>query len=210
MKEVTMNSETPKKEFWAIVSLMGHQQIAGYIEEEQIAGHGMIKVTIPETPVQKSFCRFIEPKAVYSIDPVEETVARARAAQIQYKPIDQWDISNIVNEIVKSADAASLLKLRPDLSMKALPETIKEVPYEELEEYMSYESKAGWPVTTVAEDEADGLIGALHYLPDQEEPRHKWHKKDGTLKWAVSTQEENMHEGWDIDLSTKKEPITNG
>lgn len=177
VKEVEMSDE--KKAFWAIIQLMGHATIAGYLEEDEIAGHGMLKITVPETSTSKQFHRFVEPKAVYSIDPVDELTARAKAERIQYKPIDEWDIRPMLEDIVKKADASTLLKMRPDIALKVIPEQaeapapvqdeIAEVEYEELEVGFEYKTQGGW--TAIVDDACDdknGLYWVAHHLLDGE------------------------------------------
>lgn len=169
-----MNNETPKKEFWAIVSLMGHQQIAGYLEEEQIAGHGMIKITVPELdPARPKFCRFIEPKAVYSIDPVSEEVATARAKQIDYKPIDSWDINHIVEDIVKKAEPAVLARMNPSIltwqsQTKGIGSEKKEHILLEQDEW--YVAEGGWVAEVIDVDQSNGTALCRHYNVNEPNP----------------------------------------
>lgn len=46
--------EAAEKTFegWAILELMGHRRLAGWVEEVQLAGHGMIRLDVPEHPWQ--------------------------------------------------------------------------------------------------------------------------------------------------------------
>lgn len=185
MKEVTMSNEAPKKEFWAIVSLMGHQQIAGYLEEEQIAGHGMIKITVPELDHSRpKFCRFIEPKAVYSIDPVSEEVATGRARQIDYKPIDSWDINHIVEDIVKKAEPSVLARMNPTLlTWQSQTKEIgsdNEKPIE-LEEGEWYQNEAGGVAEVVEIDQSVKLATCMHYDSNRLAEAQIIHNLDGTV-----------------------------
>jgi hypothetical protein len=73
-------------EGWAIVELMGHRRLAGYVTETQIAGQGFIRLDVPgylytdPTGAQAErdqVTQFYAPAAVYAITPTTEELARA-------------------------------------------------------------------------------------------------------------------------------------
>nr|WP_293837748.1 hypothetical protein [uncultured Arsenicibacter sp.] len=87
----SQNANSPVM-LWAIVELMGHQQISGQVSEYQLGGN-FLRIDVPETSRQGPFTRLVNPStAVYAINPVTEQVARMKAEQLQAKPIDSWDI----------------------------------------------------------------------------------------------------------------------
>lgn len=67
---------------WAIVELFGHQQIGGYVSEEQIAGSPMLRVDVPaarvegEGDVTDPFTRYFGAKAIYALTPCSEQHVR--------------------------------------------------------------------------------------------------------------------------------------
>jgi hypothetical protein len=94
--------EQQKFEIPAIVELFGHGRIAGLVTEQQIAGAGFIRVDVPETKDQKAFTRFLNPSAIYALNPVTPEVMMAMAGRINIKPIELWDISEIIKSQIKS------------------------------------------------------------------------------------------------------------
>ncbi|GAB3164628.1 hypothetical protein [Telluribacter humicola] len=83
---------------WAIVSMMGHQQIAGMLDEYQIGGQSFIRVTVPETSKQPSFTRLLTSNAVYSIDFCDEQTARWKAENLDAAPIASWDANQMIRQ----------------------------------------------------------------------------------------------------------------
>lgn len=76
-------------EQWAIIELMGHQQIAGRYQE---APGGMHRIDVPDTTVDAPpdsfrFTRLYSPAAIYSITFTDEQSARLAARMLSPKPI---------------------------------------------------------------------------------------------------------------------------
>lgn len=86
------------KELWAIVELFGHQRIAGKVSE-QVLGGNFLRVDVPQTKDEPAWTRFLNPSAVYAINPCSEEVATAVANQLKVKPINIWDAAEIVKRI---------------------------------------------------------------------------------------------------------------
>lgn len=101
-----MTTQTEKFDFWCIVELFGHAKIAGRCTEQNIAGTNMLRVDVPETPKNPPFTRFFGSSAIYAINPVDETTARAVAERLQVQPIESWNIS----EVMKKVDEHKALK----------------------------------------------------------------------------------------------------
>lgn len=84
---------------WAIVELMGHQQIAGRVTEESIGGSAFIRVDVPEQPARKAvqqwdsdqpsippYTRYLSSGAIYAINPCSEKVAKMAAERMRTRP----------------------------------------------------------------------------------------------------------------------------
>lgn len=100
-----MNQTTTTPILWAIVELMGHQQIAGAVSEQQLGGN-FLRIDVPETTQQGAFSRLVNPNtAVYAINPVTEDVARLKAEQLQVKPLEPWDIQTMNNKLLRLKQA---------------------------------------------------------------------------------------------------------
>ncbi len=87
-----------KKEFYAIVSMMGHQQLAGLVDEYTIGGCSFLRITIPETTRQPSWSRLFKDNAVYSIDPCTEEVAKWKAESLNVAPMTIWDANGMLQK----------------------------------------------------------------------------------------------------------------
>lgn len=75
---------------WAIVELFGHVRRAGHLSEQEIAGHGFLRLEIPSGDAMVT--QLISPKAVYAITPTTEDIARAAARNCQPQPVHRWEL----------------------------------------------------------------------------------------------------------------------
>lgn len=87
-----------KLDLWALVELFGHSKIAGRCTEQNIAGANMLRVDVPETSTQPAFTRFFGSAAIYAINPIDEQTARFMADKLQVKPIESWNISEVMKK----------------------------------------------------------------------------------------------------------------
>jgi hypothetical protein len=85
-------------DLWCIVELFGHTKIAGRCTEQNIAGTNMLRVDVPPTPGQPSFSRFFGSGAIYAINPVDEQTARHMAEKLEIKPVDSWNIMELMKK----------------------------------------------------------------------------------------------------------------
>ena len=86
---------------WAIIELFGHQQIAGEVNEYTIGSSTWIRVTVPATEKQETFDRFLNPSAIYAINPVDEQIAKMRANKLEVAPVSRWDLPESIREAIK-------------------------------------------------------------------------------------------------------------
>lgn len=82
-------------EGWAIIELMGHRRVAGYLTEREVAGARFLQVDIP-VPGGGMRTQLYAPQAVYCITPVAEDVARAVAVHAQPYVVSSWELRNLV------------------------------------------------------------------------------------------------------------------
>jgi hypothetical protein len=78
---------------WAVVELFGHQQIAGLVSEQTIAGQGFVRVDVPTCGDQEAFTRLFGTGAIYSIIPTTEEIATAFARRNISRPINPWQLA---------------------------------------------------------------------------------------------------------------------
>jgi hypothetical protein len=93
-----MEQTTDKFEGWAILELMGHRRLAGYVREQEIAGAGMLRIDVPGEvgdgigPLSTIATQFYSPAALYCLTPTTEEVARAVAKRSQPEPVHRWEL----------------------------------------------------------------------------------------------------------------------
>ena len=87
-------TEEEKKSFegFAIVEMFGHQECAGYISSEEIAGQLFVRVDVPGTARGKAWTKFFHPNAIYAITPVDEKAALIAAINQNYRPVSIWTV----------------------------------------------------------------------------------------------------------------------
>jgi len=99
-------TDDPKPTFkeWCVLELMGHRKLAGLVSEQEIAGHGFLRLDIhvpirfrpdgSEIPGHRS-TQFYSPSSVYAITPVSEDTARAFAEGNQPAPVTRWELPQL-------------------------------------------------------------------------------------------------------------------
>jgi hypothetical protein len=97
-----MESETKETfEGWCIIELMGHRKLGGHVREQEIAGHGFIRLDVPDG--DKNITQLYSPKSVYCISPVSEELARAYAAKCKPEPITPYELRQCAPELFRPA-----------------------------------------------------------------------------------------------------------
>jgi hypothetical protein len=77
---------------WAIVELMGHRRLAGYLTEQELAGKGFLRLDVPGPNGATVATQLYSPAAVYCITPTTEDLARRVAAASQPEPVRRWEL----------------------------------------------------------------------------------------------------------------------
>ena len=75
-------------EGWAILELMGHRRLAGFLSEAVIGGGSFLRLDVPkgeDSGGEAKATQFYSPSAVYCITPTTEDVAR-KVAGISASP----------------------------------------------------------------------------------------------------------------------------
>lgn len=85
---------------WAIVEIFGHERLAGEVSEARIGGCAFVRVDVPTIGDQLAFTRFYGEKAIYSITPVSEEIARGAAESMRVRPINVYLLPSPVSEDV--------------------------------------------------------------------------------------------------------------
>jgi hypothetical protein len=105
-----MADDTAVFEGWAIIELMGHRRLAGWVSEIEIAGKGMLRLDVPgEIPSETvegpdtgewEATQFYSPAALYCLTPVTGAMARGVAARNRPEPVARWELPERVGEDV--------------------------------------------------------------------------------------------------------------
>lgn len=98
-----MSTDPPAFDQWCILEIMGHQRFAGRVSEITIAGFGMLRLDVPQTPSQPAFTRIFIGASVYAISPVTEETARLLAAKLGQSPISLYDMPYEIQDLLRRA-----------------------------------------------------------------------------------------------------------
>ena len=86
---------------WAILELMGHRRLAGFVQEADLAGVGLLRIDIPCEPPAT---QFYGAGSVYCLTPTTEATARAVAAMCAPAPVSRWELPAASTEALAVAD----------------------------------------------------------------------------------------------------------
>jgi hypothetical protein len=75
---------------WCVVELFGHNQVAGYVSEQEIGGASFVRVDVPEVDGVVAFSKLYGAGAIYAITPTSEEVARLVCGQLRARPLTMW------------------------------------------------------------------------------------------------------------------------
>lgn len=88
-----MSEEKSVFEGWAILELMGHRRLAGYLQEAQLGGASFIRIDVPGSDGEGNVAtQMYSPAAVYCITPTTEAIARKAATSSQPAPVTAWEL----------------------------------------------------------------------------------------------------------------------
>ena len=86
---------------WAIVALFGHTTLAGHCTKSRIPGFIRVDIFVGDE-VKPLATRNLNPKAIYSLDPCTEEVARAMAVRYSPRPVTAWDAQQLLGPAVEN------------------------------------------------------------------------------------------------------------
>lgn len=82
-------------EGWAILELMGHRRLAGYVSEQEMAGTVMLRIDVPGDgggEGQVAATQFYGGASIYCLTPTTEEVAKKVARGSQPAPVQRWEL----------------------------------------------------------------------------------------------------------------------
>lgn len=80
----------PTYQGWAILELMGHRKLAGYVSESSIGGASLIRIDVPQRD-GTSVTQFYAPAALYALTPTTEDVIK-RFNGNAVAPVSPWEM----------------------------------------------------------------------------------------------------------------------
>ena len=89
-----MTDQQKERQFegYAIVELMGHTVVVGYVSEQVIAGAAMLRVDVPAVGDQPAYSKFVGGSAIYGITPTTQEIAQRAAERLRVRPISEWTL----------------------------------------------------------------------------------------------------------------------
>lgn len=99
-------SEQATFETWAIVEVMGHRRLAGFVREVSIAGAGFLRVDVPSEDISAApkATQFLRPESIYALTPCTEEAARRVARSISIAPAAVWEFPDAPKIGLRSPD----------------------------------------------------------------------------------------------------------
>lgn len=94
--DVVPNDSAPAESFrweatWCVVEVMGHNQYAGLVTEQVIAGSAFLRVDVPECDDRPAYTKLLGGASIYAITPCSEAVAREAVRRFRSRPIAAFD-----------------------------------------------------------------------------------------------------------------------
>ena len=87
-----MSEAATEFEGWAVLELMGHRKLAGYVQPATIAGAGVLRIDVPGEGDEGLVTQFYAPSALYCLTPVTEDMARRVARTYAPAPVTRWEL----------------------------------------------------------------------------------------------------------------------
>lgn len=86
-------------ESWAILELMGHRRLGGFVREVQIAGAGLLRIDVPgDADGEVQATQFYSPSSLYCMTPCTEATAREVARMTRPAPVHRWELPQRAGE----------------------------------------------------------------------------------------------------------------
>jgi hypothetical protein len=79
-------------EGWAIIELMGHRKLGGYLSEQTIAGAAFVRIDVVNIDGTAIATQFYSASAVYCITPTTQDVATAFGTNHKPEPVTRWEL----------------------------------------------------------------------------------------------------------------------
>lgn len=106
-----MSEESKGYAGWAVLELMGHVKLAGFVTEVQLAGFGMLHVAIPND--EGGFWeQHVPPASLYRMTTVAEPIAHRVASEAHQNgmPVSEWNVRAEIRERIEQEERETVEK----------------------------------------------------------------------------------------------------
>lgn len=97
-------ADTPTFAGWAILEILGHRRLGGWVAETQVAGAGFLRIDVPGDGDDPVASQFYPPSAIYCLTPTSEDAARLVAKQNRPEPVHRYELPRGTSGIVTCDD----------------------------------------------------------------------------------------------------------
>jgi hypothetical protein len=78
---------------YAILELMGHRRLGGFVQETTLAGGAFLRIDVPgDVDGEVHSTQFYSPGSVYCLTPCSEDAAKLVARSNRPQPVHQWEL----------------------------------------------------------------------------------------------------------------------
>jgi hypothetical protein len=93
---------------WAILELMGHRRLGGWICEVEMYGAKMCRIVIPDgSDASKTYAtQYYGGSSIYCLTPCTEAAALAAAKLSQPEPVQSWELPQLESGARNVPDSA--------------------------------------------------------------------------------------------------------
>lgn len=99
-------------EIWALVELMGHQQIVGRVSQDSSLGPALTRVDVPDVAGVPGYSKLLGAASIYAVTPMDKETALHMAASIRAKPLAEFSARRLVETMERAR--APELEFEPD------------------------------------------------------------------------------------------------
>jgi hypothetical protein len=114
-----MTDDKAQVEGWAIVDLMGHLRMGGYVSEVDFGGSRVGRIDVPAEGEEPASTHLFGGQSIYRLTFVTEEMARLVARRNPVRPIEEWDFRQ---DAKKRLEASALEDLQRDARRELVQE----------------------------------------------------------------------------------------
>jgi len=79
-------------EGFAVLELMGHRKLAGYVRQVEMFGSAMCRIDVPAIDGQAAATQFYSGGSIYCLTPCDEATALRIAGAYRPEPVNRWSL----------------------------------------------------------------------------------------------------------------------